>query len=449
MEPFKDLDAARGFLEQRIYDHFRAMAEWPRARDFDLEYYELLDPLGGLEVVCRQIGVERLSCGSPVGEHDRVALRLRALAECEGAEDDVAHFLAAVRFGADRYHASQGREVQLSIRQVVEHLGIDELAGRRVLELLLSGNGVVQGGSAAAVTFTHLVSRMRGVKALEDYLARVSAHDERLLAVAKQAAGRALRRTSRPAQRIFLSHAADDAALAHHLANVLRQGADQLDVFVASKAGDIPTGADWLDTIEAELRRADTYVLLLTPRSVERFWLWYESGAAWMTERPFIPLTAAGLSKGQVPYPLGARQALSLEDPSDVEQMARDLGIAIADPEAFCATVLELSKALPHAASTPFRGIVFANRFFDWDGPLHKLDERAPTPELAGLPSALKAAGAEPIFGLTRGVRQQLARGYLPVYETDRKTWKREILHVQDGDQILFVRPPAEASPKS
>src|SRR2546426_7025904 len=155
---------------------------------------------------------------------------------------------------------------------------------------------------------------------------------------------------------------------ATNTSNVLRKGADQLDVFVASKAGDIPTGVDWLDTIEAELRKADTYVLLLTPRSVQRFWLWYESGAAWMTERPLIPLTAAGLSKSDVPYPLGARQALSLENPADVEQLARDLGIPIPDPASFSATVRELAKALPHAVVTPFTGVNVDGRSFDWDG---------------------------------------------------------------------------------
>src|SRR3989442_14641467 len=150
MESFKRLDDAQGFIVQTVYDHFRKTGEWPRARDFDLDYHGLLDPLGGLEVVCRQIGIERLSCGSPTSEHDRVALRLSALADCQGAEDDVTNFLAAVRLGADRYQASRGRDVQLSGAQLVVELGIDELAARRALELMLSGSGVVQGGSPGA-----------------------------------------------------------------------------------------------------------------------------------------------------------------------------------------------------------------------------------------------------------------------------------------------------------
>jgi len=346
MEPFARVEDAQQFLEQRVYDHFRQTSDWPRARDFDLDYHELLDPLGGLEVVCRQIGTERISCGSPVSASDRVALRLPALATCEGAEPDVANFLAAVRLAADRYHAARGEDADLNVADLVETLKIDELAARRAIELILSGSGVSGGGGGGRVSIALLASRMRGVASLEDYHARVAADVERRQALAQAAAGRSVRRPPQPARRIFLSHAAHDATLAHYLADVIRQGS-QAAVFVASKAGDIPTGSDWLGAIEEELKKADTYVLLLTPFSVKRFWLWYESGAAWMSERPFVPVTAAGLAKADVPYPLGALQALALEDRGDAAQLARDLGATIADVDRFCETVTGLCESLP------------------------------------------------------------------------------------------------------
>jgi hypothetical protein len=256
-----------------------------------------------------------------------------------------------------------------------------------------------------------------------------------------------LRRIPRPPRRVFLSHAADDAALAHHLANVLRQAAAQPQVFVASRAGDIPPGADWLDVIEAELRQADTYVLLLTPRSVRRLWLWYESGAAWMSERAFIPLTAAGLRKGDVPYPLGARQALSLDDPADVQQLANQLGMTIPDPASFCTTILELSKALPPVAQSRLIGLEFEERFFAWAGPLLALQEEPPVPMPSGLDQVLRAAGATPYFHLSAQVNQSRAAGLLPVYETDRTIWKRQLLLPGNGDQHLVVKPPDMKAP--
>lgn len=439
MEPFTSIEDARRFLEQRVYDHFRATAEWPKAHDVDLDYYQLLDPLGGLQLVCKLIGHDRIWCGSPVSRNDRIMLRWSALTELKDASDDIANFLAAVRLGAERYHSVRGREVQLQVADLTAALKIDELAARRVIELILGGNSITSGGGGESVTLTHQISRMRDVATLEDYLARVAADVERRQALARHERGDD-RPAPRPPKRIFLSHAAADAALAHHLANVLRQGADGLGVFVASKAGDIPTGADWLETIETELEEADTYVLLLTPRSVERSWFWYESGAAWMSERPFIPLTAAGLAKGDVPYPLGAKQALSLEEPADVEQLARDLGVAIPDPASFCTTMKELSKALPPIAATSFRGVTVGDRFFDWDGPFHDLVEWDPVPTPDELLNALRAAGMEPIFTTAAKLRDSLAGGWLRVHQTDRRTWRRDVLMPGHGDQVLLVR---------
>ena len=439
MEPFKSLEDAQRFLEERAYEHFRAAGMWPRTRDFDLEYYELLDPLGGLQLVCRRVGHERITCGSTASEHDRIILRWRALMECSAARDDLENFLAAVRLGAERYHAARGGDVALQVSDLVKELKIDEAAAKRVIALMLEGNSITRGGGGGSVSLAHQISRMRGVPTLEEYLARVEADVERRQALARDERGED-RPVPKPPKRIFLSHAAADAALAHHLANVLRQGDDGLQVFVASKAGDIPTGADWLATIEAELDQADTYVLLLTPRSVERLWFWYESGAAWMSERPFIPLTAAGLAKGDVPYPLGAKQTLSLEEPSEVEQLARDLGIAIPDPASFCATVRELSKALPHAAATPFRGVTVDERFFDWEGPFQKLDEWDPVPAPEGLFPALQAAGLEARFTTHPKLRDSLAVGWVRVHQTDRRTWRRDVLMPGHGDQVLLVR---------
>jgi len=70
-----------------------------------------------------------------------------------------------------------------------------------------------------------------------------------------------------------------------------------------------------------------------------------------MSDRPFVPVTAAGLAKAEVPYPLGARQALALEDPADAAQLAQDLGATIADVDRFCETVMGLCESLPWRAT--------------------------------------------------------------------------------------------------
>src|SRR5204862_3418357 len=113
-----------------------------------------------------------------------------------------------------RYHAARGKDADLSVADLVEGVKIDEPAARRALELMLSGDGIAGGGGGSRVQLAHLASRMRGVASLDDYLTRIAADVERRLAIAQLTAGRVVRRSSQPAPRIFLRHAADDAPLA-------------------------------------------------------------------------------------------------------------------------------------------------------------------------------------------------------------------------------------------
>jgi len=444
IESFASTEDAQRFIVQTTYDHFHRTGEWPRARDLDLDYGDVLNPFGGLELLCRQLGSERIWCGSPAGEHDRVTLNLREVPECKGGTEDIQNFLAAVRFAANRYHERRGKEAMVSVQDLTTAYGLSEIEARRALELLSLGDSLVQGGGAGTWTLAHTVSRFRDVRSFDEYLTRVEDEVRRRQAISHLSLPRR-RPEQRPLKRLFLSHAADDGSLALHIRNVLLQAAPELHIFVASRAGDIPTGKDWLDAIEGELKKADAYLLLLTPSSVGRPWLWYESGAAWMAERPFIPITAAGLAKGNVPYPLGARQVLALDNPADVEQLARDLGVTIPDPDRFCETVQDLSRALPKSALSEFEGVVVGDRFFAWSGPVHKLQDLPPIPESEVLIAALLAAGVTPSFALTSWLRWSLAKGLVPVYETDKRTWKREVIYSQDGDQQLLVSPPQKA----
>ncbi len=449
MEPFKNTEEAQRFLLKSVYEYFRQKGEWPRARDFDLEHGDLFDLVGGIELVSRQLGTQKITPATPANNsNDQVRVLLRGLAEIDEARDDIEKFLEAVRLAARKYRESRGSDSTLKVGDVAALPGVDVATAKRVVEIFGLAPVVSSGGSSDQWNVHHEIRRFANVQTLDDFFVKVKESDERGRALAEHAAAGLRSVGQRPQQshqpkRVFLSHASDDAVLALHLANVIRQDAGNIHVFVASRAGDIPPGAAWLEAIERELRTADTYVLLLTPGSVKRFWLAFESGAAWMSQRAFIPLTAAGLRKGDVPYPLGSRQALSLEEHADVEQLAKDLGITIPDVATFCATVQQLSKALPASSIIQFVGVALDDSFFDWAGPLHKLDDIPGVPESVGLINALRAAGAEPSFRHSDGEDNQRAKGLLPVYETDRQTWKRKILYSADGEQILFVRPPS------
>lgn len=142
---------------------------------------------------------------------------------------------------------------------------------------------------------------------------------------------------------VYLIHAAEDKPLAGFLKSQLETIPD-VRVFAASKAGQIPTGEEWLNEIHRHLRAASAFVILLTPRSVDRHWVWYESGAAWMSGKKRCPVVAGGLNPSEVKEPIGGGQILLLEEADGAEVLFRDLGGQLEDVPSFCETVRVLAR---------------------------------------------------------------------------------------------------------
>jgi len=93
-----------------------------------------------------------------------------------------------------------------------------------------------------------------------------------------------------------------------------------------------------------------------------------------------------------------------------------------------------------------WHGVTAGTRYFAWDGPqLHAVPDRQPVPAPNAAIEALKAAGHTPSFGRRDRLREAQARGSFQVFETDRTSWRRELLYTQDGDQVLLVRPAPES----
>ena len=112
---------------------------------------------------------------------------------------------------------------------------------------------------------------------------------------------------------IFLSHTSEDKELALQLKafleNALKPGIHERLVFCSSDVGDIEGGADWYPEIIAALRTSRLCLALLTPNSIHRPWILYESGGAYAvfqrspTSRRLIPVLARGLTSSSVPAP--------------------------------------------------------------------------------------------------------------------------------------------------
>lgn len=136
-------------------------------------------------------------------------------------------------------------------------------------------------------------------------------------------------------REVFLSHAAVDAALAAVLSAEVSARVPTAQVFAASQPGAIATGEQWLAVIEQKLQTGHLYVILLTPSSIARPWLWFETGSVWfLKNKRILPVLAGGLGVHDVPYPLAARQLLNLENPADVQQFFGELGATLTDGEA-------------------------------------------------------------------------------------------------------------------
>lgn len=156
-----------------------------------------------------------------------------------------------------------------------------------------------------------------------------------------------------PQSLLYIIHAAADRDLAILLRANIKDCIPGIQLFLASKAGEIPTGDDWLAHIHDNLKAATAFLFLLTPRSIERHWIWYEAGAAWSRAVADgcrqLPVAAGGLDRATVYYPLRAVQILDLEQPDDAAQLFRDLGGELESPEAFCKAVR--ATALPPPGS--------------------------------------------------------------------------------------------------
>jgi TIR domain len=83
---------------------------------------------------------------------------------------------------------------------------------------------------------------------------------------------------------IFISHAGEDTWIARQVAReIAARGArpflDQADVHV---------GAEFEDDIRSFLDKADELLVLFTPWSLERPYVWAEIGAAWIRRIPIV-----------------------------------------------------------------------------------------------------------------------------------------------------------------
>ena len=116
---------------------------------------------------------------------------------------------------------------------------------------------------------------------------------------------------------VFLSHAVTDEPIARVIHDEIRRiFADGVKVFASSVPGVVKPGKDWLKEIRSNLDAATAVIVIVSPVSLNRPWVWFEVGASWSRreegEGVIIPVCVPEVDKGSLPEPLGRLQAMSL-----------------------------------------------------------------------------------------------------------------------------------------
>jgi hypothetical protein len=120
---------------------------------------------------------------------------------------------------------------------------------------------------------------------------------------------------------VFVSHVHQDAPVAELLQERLsRSFAGEIEVYVSSTREN-HAGEDWLSSIEKALRECSVLIGLCTPSSIQREWVNFELGAAWMLSKRIVPACHRGLTPDDLPMPLSSLRGITLTDARGVEAL--------------------------------------------------------------------------------------------------------------------------------
>jgi TIR domain len=129
---------------------------------------------------------------------------------------------------------------------------------------------------------------------------------------------------------LFISHISEEAEVASMLTTMLREDfADLMGCFSSSDIGNIGAGDNWLTAIERALTQAKVVIVLCSKASVNRPWVQFEVGAAWMKGVPIIPVCHSGMTVSDLQMPLSLRQGVELGSEQGLVKLYDGLGRAL------------------------------------------------------------------------------------------------------------------------
>jgi len=122
---------------------------------------------------------------------------------------------------------------------------------------------------------------------------------------------------------------------------------NKIFVFVSSVLGVIRPGSDWLTDIKENLKKAIAVIVLITPISINRPWIWFEIGAFWSKisdkKSRIYPVCVPEIELSKLPEPLNRLNAISLGDIEQINVFFKTLceQIGFGDLKNFNASVIQ------------------------------------------------------------------------------------------------------------
>lgn len=131
----------------------------------------------------------------------------------------------------------------------------------------------------------------------------------------------------------FISYIHEDKDFAFSLRDWISENLlSGLDLFLAGDEVCIPLGTEWPRRISYALHNCAIALLVLSPKSSNRKWIYFEAGAVFSRNVPVIPICCKGMTKDQLTPPLSLLQAIELPDNKGerflLDQLAKMCGLS-------------------------------------------------------------------------------------------------------------------------
>jgi TIR domain len=164
---------------------------------------------------------------------------------------------------------------------------------------------------------------------------------------------------------IFISHVEQEKGLAlaveRFLYDVFARDRS-VSIFLSSNTFTLVGGEKFEERIRREIAGCKVFLMMCSKVSFRRHWLHVEAGAAWVADKPIVPICYGNLLKGTLPRPYSSFHAVALDHAYDlVVAVARALGLLVPPPGPDRMTLgVELLRSGKALETVPVYGELYA-----------------------------------------------------------------------------------------